>query len=211
MNTNIEKNTVVELPQGFTARGTTLEDIESAMALFNRWSRSVTGEDEMVDSELMRNDLQSPGFNIHEDTRLVFAPDGELAGYIEAWTIRKPPVHPWLWGRVDPKYEGRAIGTWLMHWAEERVLRVLPDVPEGLRFAPQVSTYRAAERAKRLFEKLDYHYFRSSYHMRIEFDEPVTAPEIPGRPSRSRTYKPPTPDAESPRYPPPQPPMPLGG
>jgi ribosomal protein S18 acetylase RimI-like enzyme len=139
--------------------------------------------------EILRNDLQLPGFDLTEDMRLVFAPNGELAGYIEAWTVIKPPVHPWIWGRVDPQYEGKGIGTWMMHWAEEHVLRVLPEVPEEFRFAPQVSTYREAEKAKRLFEKFGYRYFRSSYHMYIEFIEPVPAVEFPAG-ITLRTYHP---------------------
>ena len=65
---------------------------------------------------------------------MVFAPNGEMAGYIEVWTTVKPPVHPWMWGRVDPDYEDKGIGTWLMQWAEERALRemnkagLLPEV-----------------------------------------------------------------------------------
>jgi GNAT superfamily N-acetyltransferase len=165
MNIQSQKETIVELPEGFTARGATMDDLEPAIALFNRWSRSVIGRDEFTDLEILRNDLQLPGFDLTEDMRLVFAPNGELAGYIEAWTVIKPPVHPWIWGRVDPQYEGKGIGTWMMHWAEEHVLRVLPEVPEEFRFAPQVSTYREAEKAKRLFEKFGYRYFRSSYHM----------------------------------------------
>ena len=179
MNSQIQKETLVELPEGFTARGGTMEDLESAAALFNRWSHTVIGRDEIASADIIRNDLQSPGFDLQEDIRLVFAPDGDLIGYVEAWTTTKPPVHPWIWGRVDPQYEGNGIGTWLMQWAEERVLRVLPEVPDDLRFAPHVGTYRQAERSKRLFEKLGYRHIRSSYQMLIEMDGLVPEPEFP--------------------------------
>jgi mycothiol synthase len=189
MNTQTQRETIVELPAGFTTRAANMDDLEAAIALFNRWSRALIGEDEITDVEVLRNDLQSPGFNMNEDICLVFAPNGDLAGYIEAWTAIKPPVHPWIWGRVDPLYEGKGIGTWLMQWAEEHVRRVLPEVPDGARFAPQVSTYRQSERAKRLFEKSGYRYFRSSYQMRIEFDEPISKVEFPAG-ITVRTYNP---------------------
>ncbi len=179
MTTNLQKETVVELPEGFTARGATVNDLESAMALFNRWSRSVAGHDELTDLDALRNDLQSPDFNMAEDMRLVFAPNGQLAGYLETWITAKPPVHPWIWGRVDPDYEGKGIGTWLMYWAEQRALQALPNVPAELRFAPRVSTYRNAQRPKRLFERMGYEYIRSSYHMLIEMREPVANAEFP--------------------------------
>lgn len=179
MNIYLQEEMIVDLPEGFTARGATLHDLETALKLFNRWSRSVIGRDELVDLDVLRNDLQSPGFNLEEDTRVVFAPNGQMAGYIEAWTTVKPPVHPWIWMRVDPEFEEMGIETWLIRWAEQHILRVLPDVPAGLRFAPRMGTYREAETARKLFEALGYQHIRSSYHMLIEMDAPVPAPEFP--------------------------------
>ena len=179
MNTQTQKEMIVELPEGFTARGATVDDLESALALFNRWSRSLIGRDELTDLHALREDLKSPGFNIEEDTRLVFAPNGEMAGYIEAWTITKPPVHPWIWGRVDPDYEDKGIGTWLLKWAERHVLRVLPNIPAELRFAPRVGTYREAQKAKKLFEDGGYRHIRSFYNMLIEMEAPVPEAEFP--------------------------------
>ena len=195
MNTQLQKEIVVELPEGFTARGATENDLEPAMQLFNRWSRSVVGRDELTDLEALRNDLKSPGFDMEQDMRVVFAPDGQLAGYIEAWTTAKPPVHPWIWGRVDPDYEDRGIGTWLMQWAEQRVLQTLPDVPAELRFAPRAGTYHEAEKPKKLLEDMGYQYIRSSYEMLIEMDAPVPDAMFPEG-ITLRTYNPQT-DAEA--------------
>src|SRR5690242_14899829 len=136
MNTQLQKEMVIELPEGFTARGATLEDVDPAIALFNRWSRSVIDRDEITVPDALRNDWISPEFDLSEDTRLIFAPNGQMTGYIEVWTTLKPPVHPWIWGRVDPDYEDRGLGTWLLNWSEQRALQALPNVPVELRFAP---------------------------------------------------------------------------
>jgi mycothiol synthase len=130
-----------------------------------------------VDS--VRTEWTSPGFDPAEDIRLVFAPNGELAGYIEVWTTSKPPVHPWIWGRVDPNYEGKGIGSWMLHWAEEHALRLLPDIPAELRFAPRIGIWHPAEKSKKLFEDFGYQYIRSNYHMLIEMDAPVPEPQFP--------------------------------
>lgn len=179
MNTQLQKEMIVELPEGFTARGATMEDVEHCLVLFNRWSRSVIGRDEITDAQAIRNEWVSPNFDPAEDIRLVFAPNGQMAGYIEVWTTSKPLVHPWMWGRVDPGYEDLGIGTWMLNWAEERALRELPDVPAELRFAPRVGTYREAEKPKRLFQDMGYQHIRSSYHMLIEMDAPVPEPVFP--------------------------------
>jgi mycothiol synthase len=99
-----------------------------------------------------------------------------MAGYTEVWTTGKPPVHPWMWGRVDPEYEDLGVGTWMMRWAEQRALRALKDIPAKLRFAPRVGTFREADKPKKLFEDMGYRHIRSSYQMLIEMDAPVPEP-----------------------------------
>jgi len=194
MNTEIQTEKIVKLPEGFTTRGATLDDVENALKLFNRWSQSVIHEDEIVDAGALRMEWASPGFDSAEDIRMVFAPldtaeklketsgvapNGEMVGYIEVWTTAKPPVHPWIWGRVDPAYEGLGIGTYLLNWAEARVKKVLTEVPAELRVAPQVGTYQQAESTKQLFGDMGYQHIRGSYNMRINMDTPPIAPEWP--------------------------------
>jgi len=189
MNTQVQKEDIVTLPAGFTVRGATLDDVEAAVRLFNRWSRSTIGRDEVSVPDAIRNDWVSPGFDPRRDIRLIFAPNSQLAGYMEVSTTAKPPVHPWIDGRVDPDYEDLGIGTWMLHWAEERASQALPDIPAGLRLAPRLGTYRQAEKPKRLFESMGYHHIRSSYSMLIEMDGPVPEPEFPEG-ITLRTYNP---------------------
>jgi len=179
MNTKIQNESIVELPEGFTARGAVLEDVDEALKLYNRWSQSVIHEDEITDAVAIRTEWVSPGFDPTQDIRLVFAPNGEMVGYVEVWTTSKPPVHPWIWARVDPRYEGLGIGIWLLTWGEERAKKALDKVPADLRFAPQVGTYQEAETSKKLFADVGYHRIRSSYNMRINMDTPPADPEWP--------------------------------
>jgi mycothiol synthase len=195
MNAQFQKENIVELPEGFTARGANLDDVEPALVLFNRWSRSVIRRNEIIVAGAIRNEWVSPGFDPAEDIRLVFAPNGQMVGYTEVWTTAKPLVHPWMWGRVDPDYEDLGIGTWLLHWAERRALQELPNAPAELRFAPRVGTYREAEKPKRLFQDMGYCHLRSSYQMLIEMDAPAPEPEFPEG-ILVRTYNPET-DAEA--------------
>ncbi len=63
MNTQLQKENIVELPEGFTARGANLDDVKAALVLFNRWSRSVIGRDEITVADAIRNEWVSPGFD----------------------------------------------------------------------------------------------------------------------------------------------------
>jgi mycothiol synthase len=179
MKPQLQEELIATLLEGFTVRGASLDDLEAAHQLFSRWSQSVIHEDEIADPEAIRREWISPGFDMAEDIRVVFAPDGELVGYIEVWTTSKPPVHPWIWGRVDPRYHSLGIGTYLFTWAEARANRALSEIPSDLRFAPRVGIYPQAEAARKLFADMGYQRIRTSYNMRIDMDAPPPAPVWP--------------------------------
>jgi mycothiol synthase len=189
MTIKLDEKLEVALPAGFTVRGATLEDVEISMEIHNLWAQKVIGEDEISDADAIRTDWVSPGFDPAEDIRLVFAPDGTLVGYVEAWTTFKPPVHPWIWGRVHPDYEGLGIGSWMLSWAEERILPAMDELPSDLRFAPRLGTYTQSKRSQKLFENFGYRYMRSSYRMMIHFDAPPPEPDWPNG-LTVRTYNP---------------------
>src|SRR5512147_590036 len=114
MRTYLQETLETSLPEDFTVRGAQLEDVEPAVRLFNAWSQSALQKDEFTEMQSVRTEWVSRGFDPAQDIRLVFAPDGEMAGYIEVWTTAKPPIHPWIWGRLHPDYEGLGIGTWIL-------------------------------------------------------------------------------------------------
>lgn len=179
MTTNLYKGQKITLPQGFTVRGAAPSDVEEALKLFNRWSQAVIHEDELTDPALLRAEWSAPGFDPAQDIRLVFSPQGELVGYIEVWTTSKPPVHPWIWGRVDPRYEGLGLGTYLLTWAEARAMKALEELPPDVRFAPRAGIYREAAAARQLFEENGYRHIRSFYTMRIHLETPPAPPQWP--------------------------------
>ena len=191
MTTKVEEKLSVTLPAGFTVRGAKLEDVEASLEMYNLWAQKVIGEDEINDADAIRNEWVSPGFDPAEDIRVVIAPDGTLVGYIEAWTTAKPPVHPWIWGRVHPDYEGLGIGSWMLAWAEEHVLPAMGELSPDLRFAPRIGTYPQSRVSLKLFEDFGYRYLRSSYRMLIKLETPPPEPIWPEG-LNIRTYNPET-------------------
>jgi len=67
------------LPEGFTARSATLEDVDIAADLFKTYGLATAGADD-INAEETRNVWQSPGFSPATDIQLVFAQAGQLAG-----------------------------------------------------------------------------------------------------------------------------------
>lgn len=195
MKVNFQEELEVSLPEGFTERAATLDDLDEAVKLMNLWSQNLIGEDDITDIAALRNEMELPDFKPEEDLRAVFDPNEKMVGYIEVWAVSKPPVHPWIYGRVHPNYEGLGIGTWLMQWAEKRALNALANVPQDLRFAPRTGVNMEATGSKKLFEDMGYKHIRSFYQMRIDMDQPVPEPEWPEGVSL-RLYNPET-DLES--------------
>jgi len=189
MTTNLQEQQKVTLPEGFIERGATLDDLNQAITLINLCSQHLIGEDDITDVSDLVNEMTVPGFDPEEDLRVIFAPNGEMVGYMEVWTTSKPPVHPWLWGRVHPQYEGLGIGTRLLQWAEERALHALPRVPDDLRFSPRTSCNHEAKDAVRFFEDKGYTHIRSFYRMKIDMDQPAPEPVWP-QGITLRTYNP---------------------
>jgi len=176
MTIKLEEQIEINLPEGFTVRDGMLDDVQACMDLGNLWSRSVIGQDELVNVDDLRQNWNSPNFNPADDVRLVYAPDGTLVGEAEVWAMAKPPVHPWLWARIHPDYNSLGIGTALMTWAEQRAMHVLDSLDPDLRLAPRVSVFHQATESQKLFIDLGYQYIRSTYTMLIEMD---ASPPVP--------------------------------
>jgi mycothiol synthase len=171
--------TDINIPQGFTLRPATMDDIPACADLFNLWAEKEMGHRELTAEEL-RTEWSLDEFIPEEDTRIVFAPDGTLAAYIEVWTRRIPPVKPWIWGRVHPDYYSLGLGTELTEWAERFSLRVLDILPTDVRVTHELGVDSRAKEAHELFKNMGYSPIRSFYQMQIKMDESQPpAPRLP--------------------------------
>ena len=206
MNVILDKQQVLPLPAGYTARNGKLEDYKIVFDLLNAHSQHMNGHVDMVDPELLRLDWLNEGFHPETDIRLVFAPlvtsekfketsgvtpDSSLVAFIECWTTQEPPVHPWIFGCVHPEHWGRGIGSYMVTWAEERASLALDKCAPELRFAPRSGTEAHNKNGVALFEGLGWKHIRSFYRMVTDLD---SAPEIPVLPAgiTIRAYDPET-------------------
>ena len=77
---------------------------------------SAEGNDPVWTREWLLNDWRRPRFEMPRDTRVVVAPDGGLAAYVEVYDS-VPRAEVESVGRVHPDHRGRGIGSFLLGWA----------------------------------------------------------------------------------------------
>lgn len=164
------------LPAGFSMRPATMADLETAVTLINICAQVQIGADEINKDEL-RTEWQTPQFSLADSTRMVFAPNGTLVGYVEVWDVSNPPVQIWAWGRVHPDYEKQGIGTALMTWAEQRARQAIARVPDGIQVIMRTGTHHVYDPPKRLFTKLGMEIQRYFWRMVIEIGQNTRIPQ----------------------------------
>lgn len=99
------------LPEGLTARPPTMADVEAATALL-RADEAHSAADVHTTAEDIRSDWSRPSMDLSHDVILVHD-DERLVGYADHSAGRG-------WVAVHPDAHGRGLGTWLLHWTEQR-------------------------------------------------------------------------------------------
>jgi len=170
-------STTPSLPEHFTSRPATLEDVEAVVDLLNTCSVEQIGKPRTEAHEI-RNDWQSPTFNLETDTLVVIAPDGNLAGYAALWDS-EPHVRIYMAGDVHPEYEGQGVGTALCQWAEERGRQAILKAPAGTRVVLVQHRLSTHETAQALLREQGYRPVRHIFRMVIEMDGAPPEPVVP--------------------------------
>jgi mycothiol synthase len=166
-----------DIPTGYSLRTASREDAPAMAELVNEVNVAEIGTP-LTSVEEFWDDLTTPGRD-EEDTVLLVADDGAVAGYLEAWADAEPFTEIQQLSFVRPALWGRGLNAWLLRLGEERarskVERARPGSPVFLR----VSRWATNEAAGRLFASLGYTYARTFHEMRMELDGSVGALEIP--------------------------------
>ena len=165
------------LPENFTARPATMDDVEAAVELVNTCSIEQIGRPEW-EVHQFRNDWQSPNLKPETDLRVVFTPDNRLVGYAGVWDW-EPHLRMFGWGNVHPGHKGRGIGTYLAQWVEGRARQSIPKAPEGTRVVLLQSRLSTDKAAQSLLRQQGYQMVRYGFRMFIEMDAPPPEPVIP--------------------------------
>jgi mycothiol synthase len=165
----------LQLPNDFTIRPATMDDIPMVVNLTNDYDEHYLGYRGVTENDI-ETEWTMPKFNPQVDIQLVCSLVGEMVGYIEVWTTSDPPVHPWIWGRVHPDFHGRGVGSFLMNWAEMRARQAIKCCPEDVRVAYRMGTVTTIEAPKLLFKAFEAQLIRHNFRMKIDFEEAPLKP-----------------------------------
>jgi mycothiol synthase len=163
---------------GYTVRAYQRSDAEALTGLYNAMEQAAGGHPGYTPDEthaILDGTVGDPA----EDTRLVFAPGGELTA---AGVVTTPPPGGFrldLYGGVDPGWVGRGIGREVFAWQLTRAAEIHKTVAPDAEWTLEAGMNLADERALRLFEHFGFTVARYFFEMlapaRAGIDAPVPA------------------------------------
>ena len=166
---------IKKLPINYTSRQAVMDDLPEIHRLEEKKSLHYSGVPGFS-LERLRNEYETPGFDITSGVHLVFDQDEKLSALIEVWDEANPPVHPYIWMAVDPDLENQGLEEYLMDWVEERAMQVFDRVDPELRIALRSHSDHAIESTRKANLAAGMTHIRHSFRMRIDMEG---EPDIP--------------------------------
>ncbi len=118
------------MKDGFILRPARWDDLAAVAAITELEAKRFN--DPLISSsvEELQAAWQEPGYNLETDACVVEAPNGLIVGY-EEYSEDKPNQDVVLDGYVHPDYCGLGIGTAMLHWAKNRLLKDSESIPNS--------------------------------------------------------------------------------
>jgi mycothiol synthase len=179
MPKQLEVTTEYGLPDTYTARGATLDDLPEAVAMFNAVSQQALGVNEFS-VEAYRPEWAAPNLNLPEYVKIVQASDGRIVGCVEVWDQFEPHTRINAWIKVHPEHQARGIETALLRFAEDKARQsAIPRAPAEARVSLFNAVNDREAATNTAYVQSEYHLVRNSYLMQIELSAEPPAPIWP--------------------------------
>jgi mycothiol synthase len=133
------------------------------------------GDDPVWTREWLLTDWRRPRFEMPRDTRVVVAPNGGIAAYVEVYES-VPRAEVESVGRVHPDHRGRGIGTFILGWAEDRA----SERARGNDVELYVDSSGADKSAAALLRSRAFEVARHFWHMEVLLRRPPEPRETGG-------------------------------
>jgi mycothiol synthase len=159
---------------GYVARPATFADLDAVQELFEDVDRALFGEAE-PSRVWIEEDWSSDWVDLPTMSRLIFAPDGALAGYANLEAV-DPSEEVGAFARVHPGHQGRGLGAGLVAWTQT-ITQTL--IPSGATTSLRHSISGADPAARDLLTRSGFEHVRTSWHMRMELPKAYAAGDAP--------------------------------
>ena len=143
-------------------------------ALIDAWDIGTFG-DANANREGLQYEWGAPWVDLDRDVRVIHAPDGALAAYVQHATP-DPTDRYEADAFVHPAHQGLGLGSALLAWTESKTRRQLTS---GARIPLRNGTGAPDERGLLLLAENGYHHIRTFLQMLIDLDATFTAGDAP--------------------------------
>lgn len=169
--------TTLSLPQGFSVRPASLDDLQTVYDLLVLCERAEFDTPDYV-ADYVIEDLQTqwtvPDYDLEKNTWVITASDGSLVGYADVDALsNRVLINPN--SCVHPDYTGRGIGSYLLRVAEARAYELIPT---GSFQLETLISYKN-EAARKLLEQMGFTVVRHMWRMNIKLDAAPATPQLP--------------------------------
>jgi mycothiol synthase len=131
-----------------------------------------------VPPDELKNEWQTPGFNLETDAWVVTTEDGRVVGF-EEFVNRHAHAVLQGDGYVHPEFIGQGIGTAMLHALEERARKEIELADPELRVFIRNGMSIGDSVSREMHENEGYRPIRFFWRMEITLDGPPPAPEWP--------------------------------
>lgn len=176
--THLQIKQHIQLPEGFTMRPPSWDDIPELVDLINAFHTTYDGQSGFTVDQV-ETEWKAPKLNIENAFRVIIAPNGRIAAYGEVWDTEENPVHPWTWARVHPDFENIGLGTAVRTWIEQRASEAIAKCEPDVRVAYRAAVRTGFTKGENLLESLGMSVIRYFLTMRIDMDAPPEPPTLP--------------------------------
>lgn len=165
------------VPAGFTVCPATLADVEAITRLINICEIAELGFAD-VPLEEIRAFMSAPRLNLATDTWKIL----DAAGQLVAYANHSERQHAFLGGNVwvRPDFQGRGLGTYLLHHKETRAVEEIALASATVRVVSQQLITDGNTRALALLAQHGYAPIRHFWRMEIELSEALSVPFVGG-------------------------------
>jgi mycothiol synthase len=163
----------------YTLRPLTMDDVETVATLYRDYDHDAGLTNYNFTAEELRQELETPDFDMVNSTMGVFAPDGTCVGVADVWDNTPDPVRIFSGFAVHPTLTGQGLEEVLLAWVDARSQETLTRSPHDAQVVIHSWTVRGYTPKTSALEKAGYTHVRNFYRMRINMSEQPPTPVLP--------------------------------